>query len=512
MLLPPETQAEVLSLHFGKDMSIRAIARHLGIDRKTVSVIIRRRKVILGIDAKNRSSILDPFKHEILKILETNPNIPSTAIFQKIRVEGYSGSQSNLQVWIARHRLSPHRLREAFLMIEFAPGECAQVDWGEFGNVFNDGIKIHCFVMILCYSRLLYIEFTRSEKFEDFIRCHENGFKYFGGVPKECWYDNLRTAVTDRMGSIVRFNSRFMAYMGHHGIKPHACNPARGNEKGRVEDSVKYIRSSFWSGRSFENFDDLCLKANRWRDDVANKREHRSTRKIPILHFESEEKKALLLMNPHPYEVFEILSRVISSNFHFTYETNRYSVPWTLVGLTVTTKTNHLEVRVYYNEKFITSHIRSYKKNQLFTKPGHMSGLLERKPNGTKENWQLHAVKSLGSNMKQYLDFIRSGQRSLRSEVAKLLALATIYGHDELNETCKEMLDAGIIGTESLEMTLKNKYHPSKRAPNPLNFQSSTLNRVIPTVDLRRFDALLFESTNNETASIKGKEDDESES
>ena len=116
-----------------------------------------------------------------------------------------------------------------------------------------------CFAMILCYSRLLYIEFTRSEKFEGFIWCHENAFRSFGGlVPKECWYDNLTSTVTDRMDSLVRCNVGFMACLGHHGVRPHACNSAKGNEKGRVEDVIKYIRSSFWPGRKFTDFEDLC--------------------------------------------------------------------------------------------------------------------------------------------------------------------------------------------------------------------------------------------------------------
>src|SRR5262249_32246755 len=153
------------------------------------------------------------------------------------------------------------------------------------------GVKIHCFAMVLCFSRYMYIEFTRSEKFEDFIRCHENAFRYFGGVPLECWYDNLTSAVTDRMGQLIRFNSRFMAYVGHHHIRPHACNVAGGNEKGRVEDLIKYIRMNFWPGRTFSDFDDLCKQSIVWRNNIANQREHRSTRRIVRLHFESEEKK-----------------------------------------------------------------------------------------------------------------------------------------------------------------------------------------------------------------------------
>jgi len=120
-------------------------------------------------------------------------------------------------------------------------------------------VKIHCFVMVLCYSRLIYIEFTRSEKFEQFIRCHENAIRYFENlVPEICWYDNLPTAIAEHVGKLTRFNPRFYAYVAHHQLSAHACNQGKGHEKGRVEDGVKYIRSNFWKGRTFKDFEDLC--------------------------------------------------------------------------------------------------------------------------------------------------------------------------------------------------------------------------------------------------------------
>jgi hypothetical protein len=303
--------------------------------------------------------------------------------------------------FVAKTRAQPSRSREAFLSLEFVPGECAQVDWGEFGDVFGDGVKVHCFLMVMCHSRMLYIEFTLSEKFEEFIRCHENAFRFFGDfVPQECWYDNLTSAVTERMGSLVRFNSRFLAYMGHHGIRPHACNVASGNEKGRVESGVKYIRSSFWPGRKFSSFEDLCAQASQWRDEIANRREHKSTRKIPRLAFESEEKKYLRPMNPHPYDTDEVLARVVPPIFHIAYDTNQYSVPWTLVGLSVTIRINSDEIKVFYNERFVTRHDRSHKKHQKISKPEHSEGLLARKPGAARDGWLVQAVKSLGHSLR----------------------------------------------------------------------------------------------------------------
>jgi hypothetical protein len=354
--------------------------------------------------------------------------------------------------------------------------------------------------MVLCHSRLLYIEFTRSEKFEDFIRCHENGFKYFKNkVPRECWYDNLASAVTERMGSLVKFNARFMAYMGHHGIRPHACNPARGNEKGRVEDGVKYIRSSFWAGRHFKNFEALTYQAALWRDNIANQREHRSTRKIPSLYFESPESAALMSMNPHPYDTSEILTRVVPPQCHITYETNLYSVPWTLVGMSVTTRVNENEVLVYYKEKCIAVHNRSYLKSKAITETSHLQGLLERKPGGSGASWQLNAVKSIGPELSKYVELIKSGPRSLRQELSQILALATVYGEEEVNGAVAELLGLSIVGVDQLERVLKAKLTLDTQndlLPKPMVFKNEKLNRVVPNIDLRKYDSTLFEYKN----------------
>ncbi|MBI4224435.1 MAG: IS21 family transposase [Deltaproteobacteria bacterium] len=195
MLLAAEVQAEILTLYFSEKRSIRSIARQMGVDRKTVKRLVRRRKVEMTPKIGCRRSILEPYKGGIRDYLLKDPKITATAILNYLREQGYTGGITVVKDFVLYERGRLYRPREAFLRLEFAPGEAAQVDWGEFGNVFGDGVKIHCFAMVLCHSRYMYLEFTRSEKFEEFIRCHENAFKFFGGVPRECWYDNLTSAV-----------------------------------------------------------------------------------------------------------------------------------------------------------------------------------------------------------------------------------------------------------------------------------------------------------------------------
>ena len=501
-MLTPEQQSQILALHYGEKKSTRGIARMLGVTRDSVRAVIKRRQVNLVVTPGKRGSILDPYKAHVLDLLKKDPAIQTPAVLNQIRELGYLGGISILFEYMKKERVTPNRSKEAFLRLDFKPGETAQVDWGEFGDPFGDGCKIHCFAIVLCHSRYMYIEFTKSEKFEDFIRGHEHAFRFFGGVPKECWYDNLTSAVTDRLGSLIKFNARFLAYMGHHSIRPHACNPARGNEKGRVEDLIKYIRQNFWAGREFKDFDDLNRQAIIWRNQFANQREHRSTRRVVRLHFEADEKPALMPRNPSLYDTDEIISRVVPPDYHLIYETNRYSVPWTLVSLTVTVRINHQSLKIYYHEKLVATHNRHYFKNKTITNAHHQEGLLERKPGQAKESWQLAAVKRIGPKMVEYVDLLRSGHRSLRSELSKILALSTVYGDVNVHQACIELLEHGIIGVENLEIQLRRNHHPSteKLNPKPLNFENEKLNRSVPVVDLRRFDALLFESKNNDSA------------
>ena len=504
-MLSPEKQTEILALFFSKRMKVRAIARLIGVNRKSVERVINRRSVVLGVAPFSRGSRLDSFKERITELLKEDSQTTSMVILQRLRAEGYDGGYTIIKEWVKGQRIRLAPSKEAFFKMTFAVGEAAQVDWGEFGDVFGNGTQIHCFVMVLCYSRLLYIEFTQSERFEAFVRCHENAIGYFAGLrPEQLWYDNLPTAVSERMGKLVRFNARFLAYAGHHHFTPNACNLAKGNEKGRVEDGVKYIRMNFWHNRKFRDFSDLCAQATEWRDETANLREHRTTRRIPRLVFEHEEKARLEKANPEHYETDEIFSEVIRPDFHIIYETNQYSVPWTLVGCVVTVRVDAAEFRVYYQDRFVTKHSRSYLKHQEpFTKPEHESGLKEIKPQGKNAHihWQIETLESYGEPLKLYLKCLRHSQRSLRQEVSRLLALGTIYGEKVLAETVEALLKRGSIGIDQVELALKRGSDPGtdRIKPKPMHLQDDRLGRIPQRVDLRRYDRLIFESSKDDS-------------
>ena len=283
------------------------------------------------------------------------------------------------------------------------------------------------------------------------------------------------------------------AYAGFHGFKPVLCNLGAGNEKGRVEDGVKFVRNRFWPGRRFTDVDDLNRQAVVWRDAYANRREHAVTGKIPELLFETE-RPALLPLRPEPYDTDDLVSCKVSPFFRVLFEGTTYSVPWTLAGKTVTVRADDTHVRVYYATRRVASHARCYRSGEKIDNPAHAEGLREIKA-GASRTWQVEAVHSFGPNSQRYLDLLGAGTRSLRAEVADLLCLATVYGIPAVEKTIGELLECGVVGVAHVERALR-LHDASPEAPPPLQFPDERLHFQPPRPSLDPYDALLLDARN----------------
>lgn len=493
-MIDPAKQAEVLRLYYADHLSQRAISSRLGIHRQTVTALIQRKQVHLNRDNNTRrTSLLAPYYDYIAELLRVEPSRSAVNILQKLRDKEYLGGLTILKDYLKIQR--PAAEPKAYLTLEFVPGQAAQVDWGDFGDYFSIGRKLWCFVMVLCWSRLLYLEFTHSACLESFLRCHENAFRFYGGVSKELWYDNLATAVAERKQKIIRFNPRFLAYAGHSCFKPVACNPYAGNEKGRVEKGVGYVRGNFWPGRTFIDLEDVNTQAHSWMENFANKRTHAATRKIPELHFAGE--KQLLLPFTDSYDTDEILSPKVSHQFRVRFDTNEYSVPWRLSGRTLTLRADNKTVNLYLRRKRVCTHERCWQKNQSITNKKHQEGLLERKP-GAGTTADIETIKALGANGRRYIEFIGAQNNSIRSELAHLMVLITIYGAQSVEDCMEEALEKGIIGAQHLERLLWLKHDVEQLKPAPLPLQDERLNIPPHIPNLKSYDALLFDDENKE--------------
>ncbi len=224
------------------------IAVELRLDERTVRGWMDEEKYQPRQSPK-RPSKLDAYRQEVVRLLHFHP-FTTQQIFTRLKENGYPGGYSILKELVRSIR--PPK-QEAFLTLSFAPGECAQVDWGYAGNVpvGNTHRRLSFFVMVLCYSRRLYVEFTLTERLEQFLACHQNAFRYFGGVTDKVMVANLKSAVLSHpSGQPAEYNPRYLDFAAHYGFEVRACNPRRANEKGRVENAVGYVKKSFspaWS-------------------------------------------------------------------------------------------------------------------------------------------------------------------------------------------------------------------------------------------------------------------------
>lgn len=489
-MLEPSIQAEILRLFYAQNLSRRQIAKKLSINRITVRKVINRGSVCLqGKKRTRRATILEPYLPLITTLLQEAPNRSAVNILQHLRPAGYTGSISTLRLYLQSMRPGP--TPKVYTKLTFHPGEAAQVDWGEFGDVFGNGTKVHVFVMVLCWSRMLYLEFTQRETLPTLLRCYERAVNFFGGVCKEYWHDNMPTVVVEHISHLVRFTNSFLAYAGFRHFKPIACNPGAGNEKGRVEDGVKLIRNQFWPGRNFKDMVDLNQQAIIWRDTFANRREHATTKKVPELLF-AQEKQALLPLSGESYDTDEVVSAKVSKFHRVRFEGNTYTVPWTMVGKTATIRADDTHVLVYYCHKRIAKHQREYQKGKDIIKsehqPNHKSA-----SHGANDN--LETVKRFGPHTCRYLELIAAGNRSIRTEVKELLCLSTVYGIDEVEKSIASLLEQGIVGVAHLERTLRLNQIATK-APPPLEFKDKQLQFVPPKPQLESYDAILIETHN----------------
>jgi transposase len=423
-----ELWAEIKRLHGIEKLPIAEIARRLHRDRKTVRQAIRSERLPARKPAALRPSILEPYKPFIAERLKAYPRLPATVLFQELKKQGYAG-----QVRIVRKLV--HELRdkrpEVFLRIETPAGEQAQCDWANCGSVKVGKVRraLSAFVMVLSHSRLMYVEFTLSQCLEDFIQCHINAFRYFDGVPKKILYDNLKAVVLARLGSDIRFNPAFMEFSGVFGFEPVPCNVRRGNEKGKVENGIYYLRVSFLAGRT-PQWPDINRDVHLWLKEVANVRTHRTTRERPVDRWERE-KPFLIPLNPRSYDA-AITQAVRSSHQALVrFQGNFYSVPHTQAYKTLILKADADRVWILLGVEEIASHPRCYDRGVVIEKREHYEGILSTK----RQHFGLILNKrfsELGPVANAFLEgLLRADVQPLR-HIQQIVNLVQLYGKDDV--------------------------------------------------------------------------------
>ena len=454
-----ELFAKIRHLKEHERLTAPQIAAELTIDvrtvRKWLTAKFRSKKIT------PRPSKLDPFKRDIVRMLETHP-YTATQIFQRICEEGFDGGYSIVKRYVRKVRppKSP-----AFLKLSFAPGECAQVDWGSYGavDVGSTRRRLSFFVMVLCYSRMMYVEFTVSQTMEHFLGCHQNAFDFFGFVPKEIMVDNLKSAVLKRIvGQAPVLNPKYLDFANHYGFSITPCNIGKGNEKGRVENGVGYVKKNFLAGLNIPDFCAIGPAARNWLDTIANVRIHGETRQKPLDLFEKE-RPFLNPLPPNPFDVATVSQVRASSQFRISIDTNRYSVPAEYAGTRLTLKAYPDRLCVYCKDKLIARHVRSYDRYQDFEDPDHPKELLNQRKKARDQKIFMRFL-ALSPKAEQYYRKLEQRRMNPHHHVRKIVALSEIYDPDAVARAMEDAFTFEAFSSDYITNLLEQR---SRSLPKP---------------------------------------------
>jgi len=463
--------AEIRRLAEIEKLSGRAISRRLHCSRHTVTAALELDQPPAR-QVSHHASLVDAHRSKIDALLAKYPELSAVRICEEIArgPDGYAGSACTIRRYLRKVRPARGRVYQE---VHYEPSQAMQVDWGECGRVQVGATtrKVSAFVAVLCYSRLMYIEFTLSQRKEEFYRGLVHALEFFGGSPRAVIFDNLKAAVLNGSGRSACFHPEFLALCGYFCMQPIACQRRDPESKGIVEKGVRYVKQNALAGRAEEltHFDDYLALATRWRDQVANIRMHETTRERPVDRFQRE--RSLLRALPAiPFDTDEVVPAIVSPHSRIEFDGNRYSAPPRFARQPVTIRADRHEVRVLHDGHVVAQHVRCYQRGQLIVLPDHCLAALALRH------------RSRGSALEQEFDALGHEARlfhlQLKSQPVKtgvhlrrLLGLARLYGRAELLGAISRALELATYDAAYVENLLlaerRRRQLPTPTLPAP---------------------------------------------
>lgn len=487
MRIDYQMYCQIRLYHGEHQLSYAQIGRELRLDPETVSKYAQMTNYPSPVKAE-KGSRLDPFKGQITQWLERHP-YSATQIYQRLKAEhGYPGSYSVVKRYVRKVR--PRR-QPAYLTLAFAPGEMAQVDWGCAGIIQIEGVarRLSFFVMVLCYSRKMYLEFSCGEGMEHFLAAHQRAFEYFGGVTARVLIDNLKTGVmTHRFGERAVFNQRYLDFAAHYGFEPRACNVAKANEKGRVENGVGYVKKNLLAGLELPGSVGAMNGTGwNWLESVANVRVHGETHKVPNELFAVEKPSLRGLPSSSPDTSITREVRV-SNRCRVVVDTNRYSVPFRYASQRLTLKLFSDRLCLYHEHNLVASHPRSYARHQDLENPDHVKELLDQRRQAREAKW-LASFYALHPRSEYYYQQLCARSLNARVHVNKIVALTQIYGHDKVARAIEDAIQSEAFASEYIDNILQQRErHVPQPGPLHLTRRSDLLDLELSPADLSLYD------------------------
>jgi len=484
-------EAKILRYHFVEHWGPHTIAAQLGIHHSTVDRVLSQAGMPKA-ERAPRASIIDPYLPFIIETLEQYPTLTATRLYTMVQQRGYPGGSSHFRSHVAQ--LRPRKPSEAYLRLRTLPGEQAQVDWGHFHYVQIGRAKrpLMAFVMVLSWSRQIFLRFYLNQRMESFLRGHVAAFDAWGALPRVLLYDNLKSAVLERRDDAIRFHPTLLALSAHYHFEPRPVAVARGNEKGRVERAIRYIRDSFFAGRQWTDIEDLNAQADAWCADTAAHRPCPEDQSMTVREAFAQEQPQLLALPDTPFETDEQVAVSVGKTPYVRFDLNDYSVPHTQVRRTVTVMASLTRVRVLEGSAVIAEHPRGYGKGEQIEQPAHIEALLSAKRAARHHRGQdrlAHAAPSSRALLQQ------AAHRGtpLSSATAQLVQLLDDYGAAELEHAIAEALNNDVPHPNSVRQVLERRREQRDR-PSPLVLtlpdNDKARNIVVRAPSLARYDQL----------------------
>jgi transposase len=424
--------AEIRRLAEIDKLSGRVIARRLHCSRHTVAAALQLQQPPTR-TVTRRASLLQPYLDQIQSLLGKYPALSAVRIREEIArgPQGYTGSATLVRRYLRQVRPARGRVYQE---VQYQPAQAMQVDWGECGyvQVGKTRRKVSVFVAVLCYSRLLYIEFTLSQRKAEFYRCLVNALTFFGGSPRVVIVDNLKAAVLNGAGRSACFHPEFLALCGYFCVQPLACAARDPESKGVVEGGVRYVKHNALAGRADEltRFEDYLALAPYWRDQVANVRLHETTRQQPRERFAQE--RALLRALPAiPFDSDEIVPAVVSPQARIAFDGNRYSVPPQFARRPLTVRARRDELRLLHEGQVVAQHVRSYERGQVLVLPEHQLAVLALRQR-PRQQALAQAFDAWGPEARAFHLHLDRQPIKTGVHLRRLLRLAQLYGRTEV--------------------------------------------------------------------------------
>jgi transposase len=487
-MISPEEIANIRRLFFAEHWKIGTIAAQLGLHPDTVRGAIESHRFRRG--PSLRAGLADAYLEFIRRTLEEYPTLRATRLFEMVKQRGYAGSAVQLRRAVAH--LRPAR-REAFFRLSTLPGEQAQADWAHFGQVRIGAAtrRLSCFVLTLSYSRALWVEFFLDQSLENLLLAHVHAFQDWGGVPRAILYDNMKSVVLERRGDAVHFHPRLLELCAHYHFAARPCRPGRGNEKGRVERVIHYIRHSFFAARTFAGLEDFNRQAVKWRDEIAHLRPWPVQDSRTVADAWAEEQPRLLPLPAHPFET-DLLKPIRSDKtIYVRFDQNDYSIPPEAVGKQLTLAASPSVVRVLVADREIALHRRSYDRHARIDDPVHIAALLEqkRKALGATATGRL---EQMVPSIRGFLDAAFERGESAAAQTRLLLSLLEDYGAAELEAALREAIERQTPRAASVAFILSRRRRSgsNKFMPVDLSRHPHLADLSVPTHQLEIYDEL----------------------